>query len=132
MALAQDRWWIIGSAAVALHGADSGVIDDIDIVLSVNDARRVLPPLGVPLTPGGGDTRFRSEIYERWAIPPVPAEFMAGFDLNRRGEWVPVRFQSRDEVRPGLFVPSRDELHQLLLDFGRQKDIVRAASLRSA
>ena len=129
---ARDPWWIIGSAAVALHGADPGSIDDIDVVLSVSDATRVLPSLGVALTPGGSDGQFRSALYNRWTEPKHPAEFMAGFELFEEGAWVPVVFSSREEIGSGLFVPSRDELHALLLRFGRPKDLRRAASLRSA
>lgn len=132
MAPAVDPWWIIGSAAVALHGADPGEVRDIDVVLSAADAARVLPPLGVAPTPGQSDGQFRSAVYNRWNDPPIPVEFMAGFELMRGGGWQAVTFVMREEVRPGLFVPSRDELHRLLLDFGRPKDIVRAASLRSA
>lgn len=132
MAAAVDPWWIIGSAAVALHGADPGGVRDIDVVLSVADASRVLPPLGVALTPGRSDGQFRSVVYNRWNDPPIPVEYMAGFELMRGGDWQAVTFATREEIRPGLFIPSREELHRLLLDFGRSKDIVRAASLRSA
>lgn len=132
MAPARDRWWIIGSAAVALHGADPGSIDDIDIVLGVADAERILPSLGVAPAAGGSDGQFRSAIYNRWTKPPHPAEYMAGFELCEDGRWSPVTFATRVEVRPGIFVPSRDELHALLLRFGRPKDLRRAASLRSA
>ena len=132
MAPAGDPWWVIGSAAVALHGADPGSIEDIDIVLSVTDARRVLPAIGVALTPGSSDGQFRSTIYNRWAVPAHPAEFMAGFELYEDGAWSPVGFATREQVRSGIFVPSHDELHALLLRFGRPKDLRRAASLRSA
>lgn len=44
---AYDPWWIIASAAVALHGADAGHISDVDVLLSVDDAMRILPALGV-------------------------------------------------------------------------------------
>lgn len=132
MAPARDPWWIIGSAAVALHGADAGSIDDIDIVLTAADAERVLPPLGVELAAGSSDGQFRSAIYNRWTKPQHPAEFMAGFELCEDGNWSPVTFATRVEVRVDIFVPSRDELHSLLLRFGRPKDLKRAASLRSA
>lgn len=132
MAPALRPWWIIGSAAVALHGADPGNIDDIDIVLSFDDAARVLPALGVELAAGGSDGQFRSAIYNRWTAPAHPAEFMAGFELYEAGDWIPVTFETREEIRPGIFVPSCSELHDLLLRFGRPKDLRRAASLRSA
>lgn len=31
MAEAHDPWWIIASAAVALHGADPGHVSDVDV-----------------------------------------------------------------------------------------------------
>lgn len=132
MAPAREPWCIIGSAAVALHGADPGRIDDIDVVLTVADAKRVLPPLGVSLAAGSSDGQFNSAIYNRWKVPHHAAEFMAGFELCEDGQWSPVTFATRVEIRPGIFVPSRDELHALLLRFGRPKDLQRAASLRSA
>ena len=38
---ARDHWWIIGSAAVVLHGVDTSVAD-VDLLLSPADAERLL------------------------------------------------------------------------------------------
>lgn len=125
MAAARDPWWIIGSAAVALHGVSPIRVRDIDVVLSVVDAHRILPDLDVPLTPGIADSRFRSEFYCQWTAPPVPVDFMAGF--HAYGELlIP---ETREEISPGLFVPSRQELLAMLRYFGRPKDMERARLL---
>ena len=73
MADAEEAWWIIGSAAVALHGVDPGSIGDLDVLLGAADARRLLPTLGVEALPGRPDARFRSTIFARWTAPPCPS-----------------------------------------------------------
>ena len=127
MAEARDDWWVIGSAAVVLHGARGGRARDIDVMLSVVDARRILPGLGVALTPGRADDRFRSDFYCSWQAPPVPVDFMAGFHV--RGALLVPRTREASADAPGIFVPSREELLAILRTFGRAKDLERAALL---
>ena len=40
--VAQSHWWVIGSAAVALHGATQISVGDVDILLSAEDAKAIL------------------------------------------------------------------------------------------
>lgn len=127
MALARDPWWIIGSAAVALHGAHPVDVRDVDIVLSVADARRILPALNVPLTPGIADARFRSDYYCQWTAPPLPVDFMAGFHVY--GELLVPETRA---ALAGVFVPSPAELLAMLQHFGRPKDLERAHLLKLA
>ncbi|RYE04258.1 MAG: hypothetical protein EOP61_01325 [Sphingomonadales bacterium] len=130
MAGAQDDWWVIGSAAAVLHGASLGEIADIDVMLSVADARRILPGLGVALTPGVADQRFRSEFYCQWTSPPVPVDFMAGFTAHG----APLVPATREAITIGeqiLFVPAKDELIAILQFFGRPKDLERARLLEA-
>jgi len=47
MDAACDPWWIIASGAVALHGADTGQVADVDVLLSVTDATRILPAIDI-------------------------------------------------------------------------------------
>jgi hypothetical protein len=59
----------------------------------------------------------------------VNIELMAGLKVKRDGGWCALSIQSREEVRAGLFAPSRDELRAILTSFGREKDLRRAATL---
>lgn len=124
---ARDDWWIIGSAAVAGHGAGPVDVRDVDVLLSVADARRILPGLGVPLTPGIADSRFRSDFYCQWNAPPVPVDFMAGFHVFGEALVPATRI-----AMAGVFVPSRGELLAMLRHFGRPKDLARAQLLADA
>jgi hypothetical protein len=132
MAEAHDAWWIIASAAVALHGADPGHVSDIDVLLSVADARRILPAIGIELRPGSAHSAFRSSIFGTWTGTALPVEFMAGF-CRRSGEaWLPVRPATRQSIvvdGVAVFVPERMELQAMLTTFGRPKDMERARSL---
>lgn len=132
MADARDDWWTISSAAVALHGGAPVQVGDVDILLSVNDARRLFATLGIaPLSEPGNDL-FRSAHFGRWDAPPLTVEFMADFHFHRDGRWIPVAPATRERIAidgAQVFVPSREELRALLLSFGRPKDRARAALL---
>ena len=128
---AQGPWWIIGSAAVTLHGADVTVAD-VDVLLGEADARVVLSALGVTADAGEGTALFRSAVFGRWDAPPLTVEFMAGFRFRASGGWRAVSPVTRERVvvdgHP-VFVPAKAELVSLLHGFGRDKDLERAALL---
>ena len=132
MTEAQDNWWIISSAAVALHSRLPIDVGDIDVLLSPADARRLFPRLGIAPLPEPGNALFRSEIFGRWDAPPLTVEFMAGFEYCRDGKWTQVAPPSRERIELDdvvLFLPGRQDLRRLLLAFGRTKDLERAALL---
>ena len=125
---AAEPWWVIGSAAVALHGADAGPIGDVDVLLAVTDAERLLPRLGLAVAGGQADERFRSAVFARWTAPPLPVEFMAGLEVKDEVGWTAVHPATRVAVA-GLYLPDRAELVTILRRFGRPKDHARAALL---
>jgi hypothetical protein len=130
---ASEPWWIIGSAAVALHGARTGV-RDVDLMMGIADARHFLQRVGVISTPDTEHPQFRSIVFGTWLDPPLPVEVFAGFTLANSGGWHPVALQTRESVSiqgRTLYVPSIDELHDLLLTFGRPKDLERVRLLES-
>lgn len=132
MAPARHDWWIIASAAVALHGVDPGVVDDVDVLLDPRDAGAILTGFGVEAAPGSADAKFRSDLFARWTGPPLPVEFFAGFHLLESGVWREIRPATRQAVsldKATLFIPERAELKAMLLRFGRPKDLARAALL---
>ncbi len=132
MAGAHDPWWIIASAAVALHGADPGHVSDVDVLLSVADAGRILPAIGMELRPGSAHPAFRSSIFGTWAGTALPVEFMADFHHRSGERWLPVQPTTRVSVeveRMAVFITERTELQAMLAAFGRPKDIQRARSL---
>lgn len=128
MAAAHDDWWIIGSAAVALHGAAPVTVADVDVLCSERDARAVVARLGLGMVGGEADPLFRSAVFARWTGLPLAVEFMAGFRV--RGAAVALTTRELVRVAGGVVaVPSREELRALLMSFGREKDLVRAALL---
>ena len=132
MAVAEDRWWIIGSAAVALHGADLTDVRDVDIVLSIADAARILSHLGIAPDAGAGHPDFRSRIFATWGGAALPVEFMADFHCRSRDRWLPVQPTTRIAISGEgwtVFVPDKDELGAILAMFGRPKDIERRRRL---
>lgn len=130
---AHDAWWIIASAAVALHGADPGHVADVDVLLSDADARRILPTIGIEPRQGSAHAVFRSSIFGTWTgTTPLPVEFMADFYRLAGEVWLPVQPVTRQRMEVDgvvVFVPDRRELQAMLTAFGRQKDLERARSL---
>ncbi len=134
MASAHDPWWIIASAAVALHGADAGAVADVDVLLSRTDALRILPTIGVAPVAGSESAAFRSGIFATWRDAALAVEFMADFTYRSGSDWITVAPVTRQAIEVSgvtVFVPERGELHRLLLAFGRPKDLARARGLEA-
>ena len=129
---AVDPWWIIGSAAVVLHGGKITKVKDVDLMMSARDGEAFLRRSGARPSTEKSD-RFRSKVFGTWSEPPVPVEVFGGFELACGGAWRPVALETRQAVPVGhsrLFVPSAAELVQLLHSFGRPKDLERARLLQ--
>lgn len=129
---ATDPWWVIGSAAVALLGVEVGGVQDVDLLMSVGDAERTLQRLGLRPINKEPSPRFRSAVLGAWQAPPLPVEILGGFSLSTSEGWRPVVPTTRQRVTIqgfALFVPSATELRQILISFGREKDLERARLL---
>jgi hypothetical protein len=132
MQAARDPWWIIGSAAVALHGGDPIEVADVDVLCSADDARTVIQRLGLQAIADESDALFRSGVFARWYMPPLAVEFMADFHVRSEGLWRRIWPVTRALLTLDggvVAVPSRAELRKLLLTFGREKDLLRARLL---
>ena len=130
-----DDWWVISGAAVALHGVADLDVADVDLLVSLRDAERLAGKLGIALAPGRPSDLFRSALFGRWLLPPLPVEIMAGFQVRSGGGWSEVWPATCEAVMVGgaaVFVPSREELREMLLGFGRPKDRARARLLSGA
>ncbi len=133
MRAARDPWWVIASAAMALHGAHPIQVADVDLLASERDAEALIATLGLVPAQLGGTPLFRSALFARWETPPLPVEIMAGFAVHTADGWIPVRPATRLEKRIDgrrLFVPSADELIAHCRLFGRPKDEERAALMQ--
>jgi hypothetical protein len=131
---ALDPWWVIGSAAAALHGAEVGPVGDIDLLMSRRDAGRLLRSRGLTPAPGAPSDRFRSATFGRFEAGSLEVEVMGGLHLREGLGWRALRLRGRQAVRVAghsLYVPPRAELIALLRRFGRAKDLARAAALEA-
>lgn len=128
MQVARGPWWVIGSAAVALHGAGPATVADVDVLLMPDDAARVFARLGLAIERGAAHPDFRSDIFGTWRGSALPVEFMAGFCHRQAGEWIEIRPATRIAVQD-VFVPEREELRVMIKAFGRPKDVERARLL---
>lgn len=132
LAEARHDWWVIASAAAALHGVTDPPVGDVDVLVDDADLadlsrRRSLRRVDTPPHP-----LFASRVLMQWTEAPMTVELMAGFRIQSGGRWRDVRPTTRRIFVIGsseVFAPSREELAELLLAIGRPKDIRRARSL---
>jgi hypothetical protein len=125
---ARDPWWIIGSGAMALHGAERVDPADVDLIMSPEDARRLLRDRGMADDSRDGHERFRSQVFGRLTDEALPIDVMGGFHFRRGGEWVGLRPESREAIAlpfGAIFTPSLAELIEITQGFGRPKDLIR-------
>lgn len=131
-ATAADPWWVISSAAVALHGARVDDVRDVDLLMRGRDARAALKRVGVEPQARRATVLFRSAVFGTWSDPPLPVEIFAEFDVAGPVGWSRVVPVTRQAVMVGgrtLFVPAAAELKRMLVGFGRPKDLARARLL---
>ncbi|KQN19228.1 hypothetical protein ASE86_11940 [Sphingomonas sp. Leaf33] len=95
---AQDDWWIIGSAAVALHGGAVPALKDVDLMMSSRDAERLLVGVGANAIAPPPSERFRSAIFGMWTAPPIPVEVFGGFIMAGPDGWRNVGFASQHAI----------------------------------
>lgn len=129
---ARNPWWVIASAAVALHGVTAIAVGDVDVVTSVGDARRLMARPGVVPIEDGASSLFRSTVFGRWETPPLVVEIMAGFHVATAAGWTEVLPRTRVPIFVegcAIYVPERAELAGMLRLFGRPKDLERARLL---
>ena len=129
-----EDWWLIGSAALAVHGVRVANVADVDVLTTPLGAAQLAERWGAaPISPGPSD-RFRSDLFLRWIDAPLPVEVMAGLHLNTPRGWQAIWPRSRVGVAwrgATCFTPSRAELLEILELFDRPKDRERAAALRA-
>jgi hypothetical protein len=131
---ARDPWWVISSAAVALHGVVPIEVGDVDVLMSVVDARRMMDRLGVVPIEDGASSLFRSTLFGRWESPPLVVEIMAGFHVATSAGWAEVLPRTRVPIfvdERMVYVPDRAELAEMLRLLGRPKDLERVRLLTS-
>jgi hypothetical protein len=126
-------WWIVGSAAAALHGA-AVEIADVDLLATREAAAELLRTLGLSAAPGGPSERFRSEVFGRWEAGPLAVEVTGGFHVRTVEGWREFVPKNRALVSaagaswPVPTVPGLIEMGRL---FGRPKDLARVAALEA-
>jgi hypothetical protein len=131
LADAEDDWWLVGGAAVALQGFDIPIAD-IDLLMSRRDLVRIIARLGIAPVEGVAIDRIRSEIWARWTVPPLAVDLMTGLQVRTGERWTLVAPGTRQAVDVDgrtLYVPARAELIDILRLFGRPKDLERAEGL---
>jgi hypothetical protein len=126
----QEPWCIIAGAATALHTGDWSDVHDIDVVVSVADARHLVNAAGFVDRTDGGTNVYRSAIYAT-RPGPVEIDIFGDFEICVGGIWTPVMPTSVAIDTPvgTVFVPRVQEQLAITRMLGREKDRLRIAKL---
>lgn len=130
---ANDRWWVLGGAAVSLHDCDPSIIRDIDLLLSLDDAKRLLSDLKLEDATDGGTEKYRSNLFLKPHFGAVPVEIMAGFQIKSDGVWRDIWPSTQQKVMVGdscVYIPDIEELIDILTLLDRPKDQDRVKQLQ--
>ena len=127
----EDEWWVIGSAAAALSGAEIVEVRDVDLLLSERDASALLRRWArARKSVVAASEQFRSAAFARFEHAPLAIDAFGGFEMRVRNAWRPIGPLTR-VARGGVYTPSVAEQIALLEAMGRDKDIARLATLRA-
>ncbi len=129
---ARDDWWLIGGAAFLAHGVPMQTLKDIDVLVSFEDACRLLQRLDLKTQSVDGAELFRSRAFFQWQNPAIPVEFMAELKARTAQGWHDILPRTREPKALGgvdVFVPCAPELIEIGRLFGRPKDLARTQQL---
>ena len=128
----RDAWCIVAGAATAIHTGDWSDVQDIDVVVSQADARRLIAHSGFIDRTDGGNAVYRSSIF---ATRPgsVEIDICADFEICVAGVWSSVRPTPTPVETPAgtVSVPEIHEQLALTRMLGRQKDGPRIRKLEA-
>jgi hypothetical protein len=128
-------WCLIGSTAALLLGAEVSAAD-VDVLTSRADADTLMTLWAErreSVSARIDDQLFRSN-FARFRFPGAPVEVMGALELNADDGWQavrPGRLQLAGLNGMAVPVPCIEEQIRLLESFGREKDMRRAAALRT-
>jgi hypothetical protein len=130
MSRAQDPWCIVAGAATALHTGDWADVHDIDVVVSLPDAHRLIALSEfIDRTDGGNDV-YRSKVYAT-LLGPVEIDIFAEFEICAAGAWTRINPLPIPVVTPAgrVYVPELREQIAITRMLGRAKDGPRIVKL---
>ena len=130
----QDDWWVFGGAAMALAGVQGLCPPDVDLIVSERDAASLIITWRAQLETGAPSPLFRSKVFARTTIAPLPIEIMAGFEVCESGAWsavLPATRQLAAFSAGAIFIPTPAEQAEICRRFGRPKDLARVDALQA-
>ena len=130
----QDDWWVFGGAAMVLAGVPGLSPPDIDLIVSERDAASLITRWDAQIATGAPSPLFRSRVFARTTIAPLPIEIMAGFEVRDGGAWsavLPTTRQLAAFSAGAIFIPTPAEQAEICRRFGRPKDLARIPALQA-
>lgn len=132
LAATRDAWCIVAGAATAIHTGDWSDVQDIDVVVSLSDAHRLIARSGFIDRTDGGNAFYRSSVF---ATRPgsVEIDIFADFEICVAGVWSSVRPRPTPVETPAgtVFVPEVHEQLAMTRMLGREKDDTRIRKLEA-
>lgn len=129
----QSPWWIIGSTALVLSGVANIEPDDIDVVSDGETLRTILHKNSITVEAIDAHPQFRSNPYQRLNVENgTSIELMGDLDVHDGVVFRPLTINTRKTVQAcgyEFYIPAIVEQISILRQFGREKDLLKAAIL---
>lgn len=127
----KDDFFIFGSAALSLAGIDIETVNDIDIAVSQRDADTLKETWQKRKKdlPEKESTLFRSDL-TCYDFGPMDIEISGNMEIHTKNGWQPFVIYDYEVLPIGKLlvkVPTPEEQKNILLLFGRGKDLERIA-----
>jgi hypothetical protein len=130
----RDDWWIIGSAAMILHGAASISAADVDLMTPARHANIILSSCGIAPGRDGGRDHARSVVFGQITDTALPIDVMGDLHLRSGDGWQLLLPKTRQAVHlpfGPVFIPDLPELIDITRRLGRPKDLERVLVLEA-
>lgn len=126
-------WWIIGSSAAYLLGADF-TPEDVDVVASA-EVIAMMTGISSNGRREQSESWFHSDPFFRLEVDDgLPIEFMGDLTFGHEGARTPLRIETRQAIKltSGIvYVPEIKEQITIFEIFGRPKDLQKAKILKA-
>lgn len=134
--LLEDDFYLIGSAALVIQGLEPEKVNDIDLLTSTRDAKRLKEfwndRIQETFVPADGE-RFRSE-FGRFSFEGFDIEVMGNLEVNTLEGWHKLIIEDYSVIDIGhlsLKIPTLREQKRVFNLFGRPKDLHKAQMIKT-
>ena len=126
---------LFGTAVLELLGVGDFRANDLDVIVSPEEARKLAMAVGVDPGDESGNDKFRSIVHLHLDGAPLIVDVMAGMSIHVAGDWVRYEVDEVMDIQVAgrrVRMASLGDLRRFYRLAGRAKDAAKIAALDAA